>query len=82
MPRKSRSLRNLAISPKRTSSPGPPSPTFSDATHASAMNFGADGPEKIITRADLKGSLQAYDEVRFLSIRRPSSEEVDTFRSS
>ncbi|OJA15280.1 hypothetical protein AZE42_00946 [Rhizopogon vesiculosus] len=62
MPRKSRSLRNLTISPRRTSSPGPPSPTFSDATHASAMNFGADGPEKIITRADLKGSLQSYDE--------------------
>lgn len=29
------------------------------------MNFGADGPEKIITRADLKVSLQSYDEVRF-----------------
>ncbi|KAF9221900.1 hypothetical protein BS17DRAFT_756525 [Gyrodon lividus] len=63
MPRKSRSLRNLALSPKRSSSPGPPSPTFSDATHASAMNFGADGPEKIITRANLKVSLQAYDEL-------------------
>ena len=43
---------------------GPPSPTFSDATNASAMNFGSDGPEKIITRADLKASLQAYDDVR------------------
>jgi len=28
------------------------------------MNFGSDGPEKIITRADLKASLQAYDDVR------------------
>lgn len=28
------------------------------------MNFGIDGPEKIITRANLKASLQAYDEVR------------------
>ncbi|KAF8845710.1 hypothetical protein BDN67DRAFT_293231 [Paxillus ammoniavirescens] len=63
MPRRPRSLRNLALSPKRSSSPGPPSPTFSDATHASAMNFGADGPEKIITRANLKASLQAYDEL-------------------
>ena len=27
------------------------------------MNFGADGPEKIITRANLKSSLQAYEEV-------------------
>ncbi|KAG0705441.1 hypothetical protein DFH29DRAFT_1031170 [Suillus ampliporus] len=62
MPREPRSLRSLAISPKRTSSPGPPSPTFSDATHASAMNFGADGPEKIITRANLKVSLQSYDD--------------------
>ena len=42
---------------------GPPSPTFSDATNASAMNFGSDGPEKIITRADLKASLLAYDDV-------------------
>lgn len=27
------------------------------------MNFGAGGPEKIITRANLKASLQAYEEV-------------------
>jgi hypothetical protein len=47
----------------RNISPGPPSPTFSDATHASAMNFGSNGPEKIITRANLKASLQAYEEV-------------------
>jgi hypothetical protein len=50
---------------KRNISPGPPSPTFSDATHASAMNFGANGPEKIITRANLKASLQAYEDVSF-----------------
>jgi hypothetical protein len=78
MPREHRSMRSLAISPKRTSSPGPPSPTFSDATHASAMNFGADGPEKIITRANLKVSLQSYDDVRSLSIRRRSFRRVNT----
>lgn len=64
MPRKPRSLRNLALSPKRSSPTRSPSPTFSDATRASAINFGADGPEKIITRTNLKMSLQAYDEVR------------------
>lgn len=63
MPRKNLSLRNFTLSPKRPSSPGPPSPTFSDTTHASAINFGVDGPEKIITRANLKASLQSYDEV-------------------
>ncbi|KAG6334153.1 hypothetical protein ID866_4941 [Astraeus odoratus] len=63
MPRKPRSLRNLALSPKRSSSPPrSPSPTFTDATRASAINFGAEGPEKIITRNNLKASLQAYDE--------------------
>ncbi|KAJ7774319.1 hypothetical protein DFH07DRAFT_127029 [Mycena maculata] len=40
-----------------------PSPTFSDVTNASAMNFGANGPEKIITRKDLKTSLQAYEDL-------------------
>ncbi|KAJ7499146.1 hypothetical protein FB451DRAFT_1015766 [Mycena latifolia] len=40
-----------------------PSPTFSDTTNASAMNFGANGPEKIITRANLKASLQAYEDL-------------------
>ncbi|KAI6034042.1 hypothetical protein BKA83DRAFT_26530 [Pisolithus microcarpus] len=63
MPRKPRSLRNLTLSPKHSSPPRSPSPTFSDATGASAMNFGADGPKKIITRSNLKTSLQAYDEL-------------------
>jgi len=45
------------------------------------MNFGADGPEKIITRADLKVSLQSYDEVRFLSVH-PWKFINDIFRSS
>ncbi|KAG6378485.1 hypothetical protein JVT61DRAFT_12745 [Boletus reticuloceps] len=63
MPRKNYSLRSITLSPKRSTSPGPPSPTFSDATHASAIHFGVDGPEKIITRANLKVSLQAYDEL-------------------
>ncbi|KAJ7117379.1 hypothetical protein C8R43DRAFT_1091176 [Mycena crocata] len=40
-----------------------PSPTFSDVTNASAMNFGANGPEKIITRANLKASIQAYEDL-------------------
>lgn len=31
------------------------------------MNFGADGPEKIITRANLKASLQAYDDVSIIT---------------
>ncbi|KAJ6510027.1 hypothetical protein C8R47DRAFT_777913 [Mycena vitilis] len=39
------------------------SPAFSDTTNASAMNFGANGPEKIITRANLKASLQAYEDL-------------------
>jgi hypothetical protein len=66
-PGRPRSLRALAFgSSKRKSSPGPPSPTFSESTHASGMNFGADGPEKIITRANLKASLQAYEEVSIL----------------
>ncbi|KAF8974594.1 hypothetical protein BDZ97DRAFT_37086 [Flammula alnicola] len=63
-PGRARSLRTLTFgSGKRNASPGPPSPTFSDATHASAMNFGANGPEKIITRANLKASLQAYEDL-------------------
>ena len=45
-------------------SPGPPSPTFTETTNASVLNFGPDGPEKIITRANLKASLQSYEEVR------------------
>ncbi|THV03321.1 hypothetical protein K435DRAFT_747984 [Dendrothele bispora CBS 962.96] len=67
------SLRNSAYnanSPsKRHSSTGPPlprnvrspSPTFSETTNVSAMNFGIDGPSKIITRTDLKASVQAYE---------------------
>ena len=50
---------------KRNASPSPPSPTFSDATQASAMNFGPNGPAKIITRANLKSSLQTYEDVSF-----------------
>jgi len=60
-----RSLRALAFGSRRNSSPGArsPSPTFSDTTNVSAMNFGEDGPSKIITRADLKASLQAYEQL-------------------
>ncbi|GLB33582.1 putative homolog to Saccharomyces cerevisiae IVY1 (YDR229W) [Lyophyllum shimeji] len=64
MPSRPRSLRALAFAyGKRKSSPEPPSPTFSDTTNASAMNFGPSGPEKIITRANLKASLQAYEDL-------------------
>ncbi|KAH8999380.1 hypothetical protein EDB92DRAFT_957317 [Lactarius akahatsu] len=46
---------------RRNASPGPPSPTFSDTTNASAVNFGENGPAKIITRSDLKASMQSYE---------------------
>ncbi|KAK0453370.1 hypothetical protein EV421DRAFT_676449 [Armillaria borealis] len=62
-PSRPRSLRGLAFGSRRNSSPGPPSPTFSDTTNVSQMNFGANGPEKIITRSNLKASLQAYEEL-------------------
>ncbi|ETW84350.1 hypothetical protein HETIRDRAFT_313056 [Heterobasidion irregulare TC 32-1] len=59
---KARSLRSLAISTNiNRQHDGPPSPTFSEVTNASAMNFGENGPAKIVTRADLKASMQAYD---------------------
>ncbi|EJF62922.1 hypothetical protein BD309DRAFT_949480 [Dichomitus squalens] len=56
-----RSLRTQALSPKRDMSPGPPSPTFTETTNASVLNFGPNGPEKIVTRANLKASIQAYE---------------------
>lgn len=63
MPR-ARSLRTQALSPRRDVSPRrSPSPTFTETTNASVLDFGPDGPEKIITRANLKSSLQAYDDV-------------------
>ncbi|KIP12860.1 hypothetical protein PHLGIDRAFT_97599, partial [Phlebiopsis gigantea 11061_1 CR5-6] len=58
-----RSLRSLAITSKRPTSPGPPSPTFSETTNASAMNFGPHGPDKIITRGDLKASVHSYEDL-------------------
>ncbi|KAG6886075.1 hypothetical protein C0993_004065 [Termitomyces sp. T159_Od127] len=64
MPSRPRSLRTLTLGPSRhKASPEPPSPTFTDATNISAMNFGPNGPEKIITRANLKASLQAYEDL-------------------
>ena len=66
MPRP-RSLRSLTLSQNVASGPmssaGPPSPTLSETTNASQMNFGAGGPDKIITRADLKSSIMAYETV-------------------
>ncbi|KAI5120914.1 hypothetical protein M0805_002894 [Coniferiporia weirii] len=62
MPRPRSSLRALTLNQNVAGvTSGPPSPTLSEATQASQMNFGAGGPEKIITRADLKSSLQAYE---------------------
>ncbi|KAI0356588.1 hypothetical protein OH77DRAFT_1423518 [Trametes cingulata] len=58
-----RSLRTQALSPKRDMSPGPPSPTFTETTNASVLNFGPDGPQKIITRTNLKASMQAYEDL-------------------
>ncbi|KAJ7283864.1 hypothetical protein C8J57DRAFT_1498865 [Mycena rebaudengoi] len=55
--------RSLFRSRRDSSQRRSPSPTFSDATNVSAMHFGANGPEKIITRANLKASLQAYEEL-------------------
>ena len=62
-PSRSRTFSFASI--KRNASPSPPSPTLSDATQASAMNFGLNGPAKIITRANLKSSLQTYEDVSF-----------------
>lgn len=67
-PSRPRSLSALAFGSRRKLSQDPPSPTFSDSTHASAINFGVNGPEKIITRANLKASLQAYEDVRNLQM--------------
>lgn len=58
------SLRTLTFGGSRSNLASPPSPTFSDTTNVSAMNFGPDGPSKLITRANLKGSLDAYEAVR------------------
>jgi len=51
---RTRSLRSLAFGQRRS-----PSPTFSDASHVTDLNF--DGP--IITRQNLRSSLQAYEQV-------------------
>ncbi|KAI0637857.1 hypothetical protein C8Q77DRAFT_1048559 [Trametes polyzona] len=58
-----RSLRTQTLSPKRDVSPGPPSPTFTETTSASVLNFGPDGPRKIITRSNLKVSIQSYEDL-------------------
>lgn len=61
---KSRSLREIALGfTRRNTSPSPPSPTFSDATNASALDFGPHGPNKIITRSNLKSSIQALEDL-------------------
>jgi hypothetical protein len=57
----------ISFSRSRSQSRGPPSPTFSDITHVSAMNFGHDGPHTILTRSDLADSINAYDNVSVLS---------------
>ena len=65
---KSRPIRPFTITTnsqgKRNASPGrPPSPTFSETTNVSAVNLGEHGPAKIITRSDLKASMQSYENV-------------------
>jgi hypothetical protein len=51
---------------KRNASLDPPSPTFTETTNASAVNLGENGPAKIITRSDLKASMQSYENVSLL----------------
>jgi hypothetical protein len=60
-----RSLRSLIISTtsNKPAPAGPPSPTFSETTNVSAMDFGGNAPEKIITRAHLKNSINGYEKV-------------------
>lgn len=41
---------------------GPPSPTFTATTNASQMNLDS-GPDTIITRRDLRLSVNAYEDV-------------------
>ncbi|KZT12949.1 uncharacterized protein LAESUDRAFT_740202 [Laetiporus sulphureus 93-53] len=60
---RTRSLRSQAVSPKLDTSSRPSSPTFSETTNASVLDFGPDGPHKIITRAHLKMSMQAYEDL-------------------
>ncbi|THH11538.1 hypothetical protein EW145_g595 [Phellinidium pouzarii] len=68
MPRPRTSMRALTVNHNMGEvASGPPSPTLSEATQASQMNFGAEGPEKVITRADLKSSLQAYENLLNMS---------------
>ncbi|CAK5276021.1 unnamed protein product [Mycena citricolor] len=62
------------IRSRRTSARGrSPSPTFSDTTNASAMNFGVNGPEKIITRTHLKASILAYENLMSASAQYRSA---------
>ncbi|OCH94246.1 hypothetical protein OBBRIDRAFT_769910 [Obba rivulosa] len=58
-----RSLRSQAFLSQRDMSPRPQSPAFSETTNASVLNFGPGGPEKIITRGDLRMSVQAYEDL-------------------
>ncbi|GAA6028338.1 hypothetical protein JCM8097_006984 [Rhodosporidiobolus ruineniae] len=41
----------------------PPSPTLSATTQASQLDLGDDGPKVIVTRADLRESVQAYEQL-------------------
>ncbi|GAA6016708.1 hypothetical protein JCM11491_000214 [Sporobolomyces phaffii] len=41
----------------------PPSPTLSATTSASALDLGDEGPRVIITRADLRDSVEAYEQL-------------------
>ncbi|GAA5843405.1 hypothetical protein JCM11251_002470 [Rhodosporidiobolus azoricus] len=42
---------------------GPPSPTLSATTRASQLDLGEEGPKVIVTRADLRKSVAAYEQL-------------------
>ncbi|KZW03953.1 hypothetical protein EXIGLDRAFT_9362 [Exidia glandulosa HHB12029] len=56
--------RSLSVATNgRARSTGPPSPTLTATTNASVLDLGQAGPQRIITRGDLRGSAQAYNEL-------------------
>lgn len=63
-PNRPRSLSLLSSFSWRSSNAGPPSPTLSETTNVSASDFGNNRPNKVITRANLKASTGAYEDVR------------------
>ncbi|GAA5882461.1 hypothetical protein JCM16303_001745 [Sporobolomyces ruberrimus] len=62
MPASIRSSRGAPTAPP-SSYRSPPSPTLSATTTASQLDLGDEGPRVIITRADLRDSVQAYEQL-------------------